>query len=331
MTTSSSSHTGPNPLAHWIGIEAAAYELPGPVLDIETWAAQRGYPAARAAAIARSGSRHFHMAHDIGETDLAVAATGRLIDTARIQPSDIGAIVHVHTQQFSVPPAPRSLPHEVAASFGMEPLWLGSITQLNCVSVAAGIEAIQGLMRRYPQLDAALIVSSDRVYGEDYRMRQMTGVQCDGAACMLITRNSTRNRVGRIAIHSHAKWYGGSDTVDENEADLIALEWPYTRRAIETAVAYSGFTLDDYDLLLPHNADLPGWNSLCRAMRVPQERLYATNIYMRGHACCSDFPINLADAGLDAVSRGQRVLGVMQSNCGAYAALTLHPAGRHAH
>ncbi|MFX5730446.1 hypothetical protein ABTE38_19525, partial [Acinetobacter baumannii] len=82
---------------------------------------------------------------------------GRLLDTARVHPSDVGAIVHVHTQQFSVPPAPRSLPHEVAAQFGIEPLWLGSVAQLNCVSVAAGIETVRALMRRHPQLDAALV------------------------------------------------------------------------------------------------------------------------------------------------------------------------------
>ncbi|MEK7989147.1 3-oxoacyl-ACP synthase, partial [Burkholderia contaminans] len=86
------------------------------------------------------------------------------------------------------------------AQLGIEPLWLGSVAQLNCVSVAAGIETVRALMRRYPQLDAALVVSSDRVYGEDYRMRQMTGVQCDGAAAMLIARNSTKNRLGGIAI-----------------------------------------------------------------------------------------------------------------------------------
>lgn len=313
----------------WIGIDAVAYELPGLPVDIEAWAAERDYPAQRAAAIAHSGSRYFHMALDTSETDLAIAAAGRLLDTARVHPSDIGAIVHVHTQQFSVPPAPRSLPHELAAQLGIEPLWLGSVAQLNCVSVAAGIETVRALMRRHPQMDAALVVSSDRVYGEDYRMRQMTGVQCDGAAAMLIARNSTKNRLGGIAIETHAKWHRGSDTVAANEADLIMMEWPYTRKAIDAAVALEPHALDAYELVLPHNADLPGWNALCRAMRVPAERLYAENIHARGHACCSDFPINLADVGLDAVARGQRVLGVMQSNCGAYAAATLHPVGRH--
>ena len=170
-------------------------------------------------------------------------------------------------------------------------MWLGSVAQLNCVSVAAGIETVRALMRRYPQLDAALVVVRPRVR-RDYRMRQMTGVQCDGAAAMLIARNSTKNRLGGIAIETHAKWHRGSDTVAANEADLIMMEWPYTRKAID-AVALEPYALDAYELVLPHNADLPGWSALCRAMRVPAERLYAENIHARGHACCSDFPINL--------------------------------------
>ncbi|MGE8579446.1 MAG: 3-oxoacyl-ACP synthase, partial [Burkholderia contaminans] len=35
----------------WIGIDAVAYELPGLPVDIEAWAAERDYPAQRAAAI----------------------------------------------------------------------------------------------------------------------------------------------------------------------------------------------------------------------------------------------------------------------------------------
>lgn len=31
----------------WIGIDAVAYELPGPPVDIEAWAAERDYPADR--------------------------------------------------------------------------------------------------------------------------------------------------------------------------------------------------------------------------------------------------------------------------------------------
>lgn len=355
-----------------IGIDAAAYELPGAHVEIEAWAAEHGYPAERAAAIARAGSRYFHVASDTSETELAIAAVQRLLDTSRSSSKQIGAIVHVHTQPFSVPPAPRSLPHEVAAHCGIVPLWMGSIASLDSVSIATGIEAVRALMRRHAQLDAALVVSSDRAYGEDTRMRQDRGVQCDGAAAMLLVRNSTRNRLGGIALATSAPVYrdpaaAGFDTgtpagIDGTpEAGFASSfetsfesafetrieprfgkrhqsgiashaptpSWPATREVIDAAVAMEPHPLADYALLLPPNVDLPGWDALCRDMRVPRERLFAANIHARGHACCSDFPINLADAGLDALALGQHVIGVMQSSRGAHAALTLHPASRH--
>lgn len=339
-----------------IGIDAAAYELPGARVEIEAWAAEHGYPAERAAAIARAGSRYFHVASDTSETELAIAAVQRLLDTSRSSAKQIGAIVHVHTQPFSVPPAPRSLPHEVAAHCGIVPLWMGSIAPLASASIATGIEAVRALMRRHAQLDAALVVSSDRAYGEHTRMRQDRGVQCDGAAAMLLVRNSTRNRLGGIALSTSAPAYRdagaagyetGFDGAPEAgfESRLAsrlgerhhagfapharAPSWPVTREVIDAAVAMEPHPLADYALLLPPNVDLPGWDALCREMRLPRERLFAANIHARGHACCSDFPINLADAGLDALALGQHVIGVMQSSRGAHAALTLHPASRH--
>ncbi|KVM58890.1 3-oxoacyl-ACP synthase [Burkholderia gladioli] len=351
-----------------IGIDAAAYELPGARVEIEAWAAEHGYPAERAAAIARAGSRYFHVASDTSETELAIAAVQRLLDTSRSSAKQIGAIVHVHTQPFSVPPAPRSLPHEVAAHCGIVPLWMGSIAPLASASIATGIEAVRALMRRHAQLDAALVVSSDRAYGEHTRMRQDRGVQCDGAAAMLLVRNSTRNRLGGIALSTSAPAYrdagaagyetgfdgapeAGFESSFESRFESAfesrlasrlgerhhagfapharAPSWPVTREVIDAAVAMEPHPLADYALLLPPNVDLPGWDALCREMRLPRERLFAANIHARGHACCSDFPINLADAGLDALALGQHVIGVMQSSRGAHAALTLHPASRH--
>jgi 3-oxoacyl-[acyl-carrier-protein] synthase III len=310
---------------HWIGIDAAAYELPGAAIDIDAWAERHAYRLERVAAIVESGCRYFHAAPETGEVELASRAVGRLIDEARLAPAQIDLLVHVHTQQFSVPPAPRSLPLEVAQAHGIRPLWSASVAQLNCVSIAAGLRAVDALFASYTQANAALIVSVDRVYGEDYRLRQVSGIQCDGAACLLITRNSARNRVGHIAIRNYAEWHPGSDAVASIERDMIALEWQYTREIMNRAAAGSDVPFERFGRLLPHNADLRGWRSLCRAMGVPQERLFEDNIFRRGHACCSDFAINLADAGFAALGRREHVMAVMQSNTGAFAAVTLHP------
>ncbi|WP_394843524.1 hypothetical protein LZC95_41560 [Pendulispora brunnea] len=315
-----------NGRGHWLGVDAAEYELPGDPVDVLAWAREHAAPEKQVDAIVASGSRYFHVAPDVGEVELALRAVGKLIDAKRFAPADIGAVIHVHTQPYSAPPAPRSLPLEVASAFGIRPMWAASISQLKCVSTTAGLEALDALMAAYPQLNAGLIVSVDRVYGEKYRLRQMGGIQCDGAACLLVTRNSTRNRIGGVAIRNFApKWYRGPDAVAQVEQEIISYEYLYASKVISQAVKASGVPLADYGCLLPHNSDVRGWSSLCRAMGIDREKLFLENIFRRAHACCSDFAINMVDAGFDALDRGQHVLAAMLSNMGAFGAVTVHP------
>ncbi len=305
-----------------VGIDAGDYELPGEPLDIAAMS-RHAHLQKRVEAIIASGCRYYHAAN-VSEVELATRAVGKLVDAKRFAASDIGAIIHVHTQPFSTPPAPRSLPLEVASAFGIRPLWAGSVAQLHCASIAAGFKMLQGLMSVYPQLDAGLIVSSDRVYADHYRLRP-AGILCDGAACLLATRNSTRNRIGSIAIYNHAKWYPSSDGAADVKKEMIAYDWIHTRRILDAVVKASGLTLGDYARVIPQNDELPGWRSLCRGMRIPEEKLFTDNIFRTSHACCSDFGINLVDAGFASVDGGAHAVALMRSNSGAFAGLTLHP------
>lgn len=312
-----------------MGIEAAAYHFPGELQDIEAWAGPHHWPDARVQAIVRSGCRHFHAAPDISEVELAERAMARLFDQTGLHPADIGAVIHVHTQLFSVPAAPRSLPLELVSRFGIRPLWAGSVNQLNCSSNAAAIHLAGALMASHAELRHAVVVSVDRVYGERFRLRQMSGIQSDGAACLLISRNCRRNRIGALSLRNYGKWHQGSDTNAAVERDMINLEWHYTRKVMQQAVADSGVALEDYGCLLPHNSDHKGWISICKAMDIPLDILRADNILRKGHACCSDLAVNLADFGLAEVDAGRHLISVTQSNSGAFSALTLHPVDRH--
>lgn len=312
-----------------MGIAAAAYHFPGELQDIEACAGQHNWPDARVQAIIRSGCRHFHAAPDIGEVELAERAMARLFDETGLKPADVGAVIHVHTQLFSVPAAPRSLPLELVSHFGLRPLWAGSVNQLNCSSNAAAIQLAGALMASHSELRHAIIVSVDRVYGERFRLRQMSGIQSDGAACLLVSRDCGRNRIGALALRNYGKWHQGSDTNAAVERDMINLEWHYTRKVMQQAVADSGVALEDYGCLLPHNSDHKGWISICKALDIPLDRLRADNILLKGHACCSDLAVNLADIGLAEVDAGRHLLSVTQSNSGAFSALTLHPVASH--
>ena len=313
----------------WTGIDAAAYHFPGERQDIEAWALQHNLPDNRVQAIIRAGCRHFHAAPDTDEVALAGLAMAQLFDAHGLHPSSIGAVIHVHTQLFSVPAAPRSLPLELTSRFGIRPLWAGSINQLNCSSITAAIQLAEMLMNSHAGLHHAIIVSVDRVYGERFRLRQMSGIQSDGAACLLLSRDCHRNRIGALALRNYGKWHQGSDTNAAVEREMISLEWHYTRKVMQQAVTDSGVALQDYGCLLPNNADHKGWKSICNAMGIPQDILRADNILLKGHACCSDLAVNLADTGLAEVAAGRHLISVTQSNSGAFSALTLHPVNRH--
>lgn len=319
-----------HPAPFRLGIEAAAYEFPGERQDIVDWGPQHTLPAQRIAAICKSGCRYFHAAHEIDEVELAKRAVARLQAETGFKAADIGALFHVHTQQFSTPAAPRSLPLEVASAFGIKPFWVGSLAQLNCSSIGGAIRMAEALMNVHAEMQSVLIVSSDRVYGERFRLRQLSGIQSDGAACLLVTRNTRRNRIGALILRNYGRWYLGSDTNSAVEREMINLEWHYTRKVMQEAVAGCGIALSDFSCILPHNSDHKGWNSICNAMAIPHASLYPDNILQKGHACCSDLAVNLVDVGLDKVDAGGHLMSITQSNSGAFSALTLHPAGEHA-
>ncbi|TPG65672.1 3-oxoacyl-ACP synthase [Pseudomonas arsenicoxydans] len=312
------------PLPYSIGIDAAAYELPGERQDIHDWGLQHRLPAERIEMIRKAGCRYFHVAPDIDEVELAKRAVARLQDEQGFKGSDIGALIHVHTGLFSVPPAPRSLPMEVATAFGIKPIWAGSIAQLNCSSISVAIQMAKALMNVHTQLHSVLIVTSDRVFIERYRVLQAS-ILSDGAACLLVTRNSRRNRVGATVVRNYGSWYLGSVTNNRGKKEMFNLEWHYTRKVMQAAVADCGMTLCDFSCILPHNSDHSGWNTFCNAMAIPSTTLYSDNILHKGHSFGSDLAINLADIGLSKVDGGAHLMNITESDNGSFSALTLHP------
>ncbi|MQU08963.1 MULTISPECIES: beta-ketoacyl-[acyl-carrier-protein] synthase family protein [Pseudomonas] len=313
-----------SPAPFTIGIDAAAYELPGERQDLHDWAQQHKLPAERFDMIRNAGCRYFHVAPDIDEVELAKRAVARLQDEQGFKGSDIGAVIHVHTGLFSVPPAPRSLPLEVATAFGINPVWAGSIAQLNCSSISVAIQMAQALMKVHSQLHSVLIVSSDRVFIERYRVLQAS-ILSDGAGCLLVTRNSRRNRVGATAVRNYGSWYLGSVTNNAVKQAMFNLEWHYTRKVMMEAVADCGVALRDFTCILPYNSNHSGWNAFCNAMAIPATTLYTDNILNKGHSFGSDLAINLADRGLSKVDAGAHLMNITESDNGSFSALTLHP------
>jgi 3-oxoacyl-[acyl-carrier-protein] synthase-3 len=72
-----------------------------------------------------------------------------------------------------------------------------------------------------------------------------------------------------------------------------------TVKLLKRLLTESGIRVSDVVRLLPHNMNHPGWRSICGMLRLPETRLFTTNISRKGHVYGCDAIINLVDLEQD--------------------------------
>ncbi|WOB47942.1 hypothetical protein NYR97_11620 [Xanthomonas hydrangeae] len=310
-----------------LGIVDAAYHLPGKPNDLCTWGPRMGVDDARIERLLGNGCRYFHSAQIESDADMVVAATSRLLQQSAVDPRCIAYVIHARTQNFSMPAAPHSLLGEVCARTGMAPKLAFAVSHLACASIIAALDTAARLLQGDPSASHCLVTSSDRVFGNaDHRLRQDSGIQSDGGSAILIARTQVRSWIKTIALRTYPKLHPGPSTPTMGRL-IGSAAWAHTGEVLDGLDGDSDGGLDLVDALLPTNADMPYWRALLQARHAPTEILFEDNARLRGHACCADLAINLADEGLRRSEQGQRVMCFSQSNVGAYGYLMLEGAG----
>lgn len=309
-----------------IGIVAIAYELPGAAVDIVDYARAEALPDDLLERLLANGVRWFYDGSDRSDASLIGGAIDRLVaerGTAWLREVDV--LIHARSQAFSTPAAPISVVGELAASYGMNPAWRFSVEQIACAGVVQAIRWASRLLAADPALRYALVVTSDRVFGNaKHRVRQDAGVQSDGGSAILIGRSDLLCRIGSITMKTYGDLHEGPST-PTLAAALARSTCIQTRQAIAEHAAQAGQPIASYARILPVNADRHYWLQIAKGLGVGPERMFLDNIGLRGHACSNDLAINLVDAGLAEIRRGGAVLYCGQSNLGVYAQVTFAP------
>ncbi|MCW5667467.1 MAG: hypothetical protein KIT35_26835 [Piscinibacter sp.] len=310
-----------------IGIVAAAFELPGAPRDVEAWAQAEGVSPRLVDSLLAHGCRQFHELDGGSDADFIDAALARL-DAPPGWARDVRYLVHAHTQAFSMPAPPSSLLAELAQRHGLRPALAFSVGQLACASAIVAVDLAARLLREDPQARYALVVTSDRVFGDArYRIQGRTSVQSDGASALLLGREGLRCRLGAASVRQFAALHAGPCTPALALAMARQL-WRHTAALLREHEAAGGVPLAAYREILPANADRADWLKVQDELNLAPGQVFLDNVGRRGHACCADLAVNLVDRGF-ALLAGQPapLLAFGQSNVGAFSALTLWPAG----
>jgi hypothetical protein len=305
-----------------VGILDAAYFLPGPVLDLIPWAAQNAVSDEAVQELLENGCRYFHAGPEHSDVALMSAAVDQLALRHPAALEQVRYLVHTSTQAFSVPAPPSSVLTEIIRRFDLKPTLSFSLVHLACASVVAAIDHAARALAADRNANYALVVSADRVFGGPaHRIRQNAAIQSDGGSAILLAKQGFRARLGPASVQTHAKLHHEVRELGLNPVYM----WLNTKRLLTTHSREAGVALTGYAALLPTNADKPCWLKVSQSLGLSDDAFFFDNTRDRGHACCTDFAVNLVDHGFALLDRGQNVASCAVTNIGAYSMLSLFP------
>jgi len=266
-------------------ITHVAYHLPGRVDDVGSWGRRAGQYAA-VPGLERAGMHRYHRATGQTAIGLAASAIHQVMLASCVAADTIDCLVYVHTLQGSIAPPPMSLPGLLCDRFCFTHAETFSLAQQHCASALGALRVIRAMFVARPHMRRVLLVGADVMPLEPERLMRGEGIMGDGAF-------GATNRL--LAVGTHCSGLGWRGTSGLDSPSIAARQFLAARSLISTTLRQAHCPPEDLQLILPHHLDLPAWYRLLDSLRIPRERLFASNFARVGHVTVSDPFINLAD------------------------------------
>ncbi|MFP6559446.1 3-oxoacyl-[acyl-carrier-protein] synthase III C-terminal domain-containing protein [Paraburkholderia sp. B3] len=273
-------------------ITHVAYHLPGRVDDVGSWGRRAGQYAA-VPGLERAGMHRYHRATGQTAIGLAASAIHQVMLASCVAADTIDCLVYVHTLQGSIAPPPMSLPGLLCDRFCFTHAETFSLAQQHCASALGALRVIRVMFVARPHMRRVLLVGADVMPLEPERLMRGEGIMGDGAFAALVQRGGATNRL--LAVGTHCSGLGWRGTSGLDSPSVAARQFLAARSLISTTLRQAHCPPEDLQLILPHHLDLPAWYRLLDSLRIPRERLFASNFARVGHVTVSDPFINLAD------------------------------------
>ncbi|MDR8394889.1 MAG: 3-oxoacyl-[acyl-carrier-protein] synthase III C-terminal domain-containing protein [Paraburkholderia sp.] len=273
-------------------ITHVAYHLPGRVDDVGSWG-RRARQYAAVPGLERAGMHRYHRATGQTAIGLAASAIRQVMLASCVAADTIDCLVYVHTLQGSIAPPPMSLPGLLCDHFGFTHAETFSLAQQHCASALGALRVIRAMFVARPHMRRVLLVGADVMPLEPERLMRGEGIMGDGAFAALVQRGGATNRL--LAVGTHCSGLGWRGTSGLDSPSIAARQFLAARSLISTTLRQAHCPPEDLQLILPHHLDLPAWYRLLDSLRIPRERLFASNFGRVGHVTVSDPFINLAD------------------------------------
>jgi len=279
-----------------LGISAIEYVLPSKSLSVRELE-HAGLLVSRAEQLQNFGFERCYISDESAD-ELALRAATALLDNYGIKPESVdlllytGAIApshHIAGEQFLSNfnyPATK-----LQFELGLTRASVAGISQAGCMGLTYAVKFADDFVRSNAEAQRVLCVSAD-VLPKGAQREILYNVISDGACALMVTRNSTQNRI--LAHRSVTKGYYWDCIARKNE--ILAAYFPTAKNLVQDLLRNAECPPEDLRMVLPHNVSYRSWEILLDLIGLRKEQLFATNISQKGHVIAADNWINLKDA-----------------------------------
>lgn len=274
----------------------------------------------------RTGIRQrYNVAPGEGTSDLAAPAVSQAIEAAGMDPKDIDLLLCCTTTPDNVVPATACRVQEYVGASNAAAMDLNAA----CTGFIYGVATADAFIKTGKAKNVVIVgaeVASNRL---NYARRDTAVLFGDGAGAVVMT--PSENGRGVLTSHMWADgsglemlWYpgGGSripvthENLDDLDVHTVQMngQGVFKRAvtdfsaAIAKALDTAGYTIDDVDIMIPHQANVRIINAVAQKVGLPEEKCII-NLDRVGNLIAGSIPVALDEAVRDGrVKEGDLVL-----------------------
>lgn len=206
----------------------------------------------------------------------------------------VSYLVYAHTTQ-AVAPADVDVAQVVRDELGLADAEAFGLSHQACVSSLGAIDVVGELLRADGEEGAyALMVTGERAYSPIVQHVPNTAIMADAASACLVTVDGAGDRVRSFVTRTlgeYAKWL---ELTPEQSTQFGEQYGTRIAEVINEAVAQAGLTLEDIELVIPHNVNMLAWRQTIKVLDVPREKVFLDNVPRYSHTYASDVFVNYA-------------------------------------
>ncbi|MEU7070885.1 3-oxoacyl-[acyl-carrier-protein] synthase III C-terminal domain-containing protein [Streptomyces narbonensis] len=203
-------------------------------------------------------------------------------------------LAYAHTTQ-AVAPADVDIAQAVGEDLGLTGTGTEAfgLSHQACVSSLGAIEVLGELLRAEGAEGAyALMVTGEQAYSPIVQHVPNTSIMADAAASCLITLDGEGDVVRSFATRTLGEYAQWLELTAEQNTQFGEQYGSRIAEVIHQAVAEAGLTLDDVDLVIPHNVNKLAWRQTIKELGVAPEKVFLDNVPRYSHTFASDVFVN---------------------------------------